>query len=118
MFKVGDWVRHRHNSTIIEQVKSVDDKEGTFECNWSWASSNDDFILWEPQEEGQWCWFYFSENVSVHKCLTLGRYIGSRNRTDYELFLEYYDTDNNICAADSCEPFIGQPPSFIKEQQC
>lgn len=38
-FKVGDWVRHIKNPLIIQHVKSLDEEEKTFECDWSWASS-------------------------------------------------------------------------------
>ena len=107
-FKVGDWVTCETGGT--NPYKIINENILKYCTN----GSRKNVKLWQP-EEGEWCWFYFSESVSDHNCLTLGKFIGFRNKESNALFLEYYDTDNNIFASDMCEPFIGNLPSFIKE---
>ena len=112
-FKVGDWVRSKsfendgNKELLIKKLKVQQQVDFVNKYQEEWE-------FWKPQE-GEWCWFYFSESVSDHNCLTLGKFIGFRNKESNALFLEYYDTDNNIFASDMCEPFIGNLPSFIKE---
>lgn len=113
-FKVGDWVYSSGHICQIAEIRPFTWDSSRIEIHTEWSTHMDTIELWQP-EAGEWCWFYFSESVSDHNCLTLGKFIGFRNKESNVLFLEYYDTDNNIFASDMCEPFIGQLPSFIKE---
>ena len=116
-FKVGDWVRVNSGQYEINQIANVFYTENDVSLKFISAkmfTPFDEVELWAPQP-GEWCWFYFSKEISDHNCLTIGRFIRFRDQETHDLYIEYYDTDNNIFAADICEPFIGTPPSFLKE---
>ena len=56
--------------------------------------------LWHPKV-GEWCWFWNQSDIN----LSISPHIGQYGNLSYSL--EFYD---------NCEPFIGQLPTFIKDQ--
>ena len=63
-------------------------------------AQNTEVELWHPKV-GEWCWFWNQSDIN----LSISPHIGQYGNLSYSL--EFYD---------NCEPFIGQLPTFIKDQ--
>ena len=94
-FRVGDWIKSP--SAGIFQCKSqasLDNCKGNY----------GDWELWKP-EVGEWCWFWNKGSSEP----SLGQF-------KEEINGKYY-VKRKIYAFDFCEPFIGELPSFLKENK-
>ena len=99
--KVGDWVRNNNNEIFQLEELHI------------WQKDLDFLVkLWQPKE-GEWCWFYNSDNYDSVQ-LTLGKFYGTSSK---ELKYTYIDMDRQEYSSECCEPFIGELPSFIKDNQ-
>lgn len=85
-FKLGDWVEIPSLSTKPVQYRSD-------LCHLG-------LELWQPKV-GEWCWFWNSADIE----LSISPHLGQYGNLSYSL--EFYE---------NCEPFIGQLPTFIKDQ--
>ena len=91
----------------------MDTKESPQSDNW-WNITQ--CKLWQP-EEGEWCWFWNNE-----KDLTLQKFWKKQQDYFIVVFCEKHKTDGLISYDvtenhfKNCEPFIGQLPTFLKEQ--
>jgi len=102
-FKVGDWVTCEMGGT--KPYKIINETILKYCTN----GSRKNVKLWEPQK-GEWCWFYELENNPI-----LARYNKFING-EYEALA--IDPNRRLLGHFGfCEPFIGQLPSFVKEQQ-
>ena len=126
-FKPGNWVilSSSSDSRSLAQVK-----ETYLDSNKSklyWPSENSTAVcsemqyyeLWQP-EVGEWCWFW-------NKCMDIDQ---SPRLAQFHLIVEelqepmdfpaFYQTKYKTIKLgylyDFCEPFIGQLPTFIKDQ--
>ena len=118
-FKVGDWVENSKSSLrIIKQVTAVAEGCDTVTVGDKKVGINvmliTDLKLWKPKP-GEWCWFW-SKSFPKPQLLPFRSYF--RN--------SFYSTECGVtifngvlCECnyfDYCEPFIGQLPTFIKDQ--
>jgi hypothetical protein len=103
-FKVGDWVRTKNGVFQIEDIDDHDFIEGVVEDvqlyftdkneRWEWRSNAK---LWQPRA-GEWCWLVpIFKTTEVHKLVKYNK--------------EEFDKDMKF------EPFIGELPSFIKDNK-
>lgn len=100
-FKDKDWLRviagHERPMNSVFQIKS---------CLTRYKLS--DVELWQPKK-GEWCWFQFAQPKTVnYQILSKFKLSSPCGR--------YYEDINGMCF-DFCEPFIGELPSFLKEQK-
>lgn len=107
-FKIGDWVQviagHERPIGSLFKVKS---------CLTRYRAA--DVKLWEPNE-GEWCWFYTSESKGRRYINPqLGRFQNfvKQNTNTYK---NGYRFVTDVGFYKQCEPFIGELPSFLKEQ--
>lgn len=121
-FKVNDWVKiPEDQERSLAQIKELFE-ENSMKAKLYWPSEKatavclemQDYVAWVP-ESGEWCWFWLDETKSMHNYLSLGKFIGFRSKETHELFIDYYDTDNNIFSSDMCAPFIGALPYNLKD---
>jgi len=110
MFKVGDWVQTDEGIFRVRELKYS--KEGTevhiYDHNefYFWFY-DEECKLWQPKE-GEWCWFYDSEYpLSYILCKFETFDNGFWCRPNFSDTMERFN---------GCEPFIGELPSFLKEQ--
>lgn len=89
-FKVGDWVYCRGSTTLFK----IETQEGVENAN----SRHGDIILWQPQV-GEWVWQYPSQAIK-----------GSDIPPNLVRYSHYYE-------GLICEPFIGEFPSFLKDNR-
>ena len=104
-FKPGDWIKStRYPNLRPVQIISIYESntrpgilglksKGT-------VLYSDEVELWKPKV-GEWCWFWNQSDIN----LSISPHIGQYGNLSYSL--EFYD---------NCEPFIGQLPTFIKDQ--
>ena len=92
MFKVGDWVRDVTDDSV-HQVINEDIVNGKYSSA----------VKWQPKV-GEWCWFY--DTVSSNPLLM--QFEKQDNDKFYGKTTELYFRE--------IEPFIGQLPTFLKEQ--
>lgn len=97
-FKVGDWIKEPNNT--LTKLKEIPELNSYYaeEC-----------VLWKPQP-GEWCWFWDAGNQPV-----LSRYKGYTKLTGYICDGDWYQKD--MTGFQFCEPFIGELPSFLKEDK-
>lgn len=98
MFNTGDWIRVKDYNSIFQYTHTFTDDDQDYIAD---SHMNDTFgeqgwlpeecELWKPQPE-EWCWY--------------------RNEAGYML-IKYADEFNGMPG--TCEPFIGELPSFLKE---
>lgn len=111
-FKVGDWVILNEDKQTLAKVLEIYN-EYIFKCRLHfinegsvvWCSEMSYYKHWRPTE-GEWCWFWnFNEMPTL------------------EQFREYHDLDDYLGNYETltvklyqhCEPFIGELPTFLKE---
>lgn len=104
-FKVGDWVintTHPDPKPMLVTQKVLDDK--------SPFNNGNHIQPWQPKE-GEWCWFVFNDTAYLGKMV--------RHTPDdwEELYYQYKDQSGNYMYAHSCEPFIGELPSWVKQNE-
>ena len=97
-FKVGDWVVGKHNKNPIH-IKDIGTTPTNSSVTINGTFSVDQFTLWQPKE-GEWCWFWNGEGIN-----------------SIDPFIARFNKCSRLNAFDYCEPFIGELPSFLKEQQ-
>ena len=111
-FKVGDWIKstkftHMRPSKVQSIYKS-NGRKGDFglKCGGTvhYASEAE---LWQPKE-GEWCWFKDEENTIG----SLTQLVGIEEDGTYYGYSSYGIPDKAPCV----EPFIGELPSFLKDQ--
>ena len=95
-FKAGDWVRDTREG-MRKPIAQL--KENCIALTHPEEHAKH-FVLWQPKE-GEWCWFY-KEAYIKHTDLRQFRSKGDEGYITMDF--SYYTT---------CEPFIGQLPSFI-----
>lgn len=115
-FKVGDWVVDTQDGALykIKEIKefpeepmykrfTLSNTEETWIDIYNDEIDTDGWELWQPTI-GEWCWFW---NNGYEKEPTLAqlKYKGAKlmSTLDGMGYFEY------------CEPFIGQLPSFLKD---
>lgn len=106
-FKAGDWVRDTRQGMKkpIAQLKP--------NCI---ALTNPEeyaahYIPWVP-EVGEWCWFW--DDITPHRP-TLRKFGCSELPKHYSDNVVFCDSEQNPFT--NCEPFIGELPSFLKENK-
>jgi hypothetical protein len=107
-FKVGDWVRVNNK---VHQIVEFINEDSCGKANMVELTDDyvhmDELVIWHPKE-GEWCWFR-----TIHASNPVfGRFIKQIN--------ERYYADTHCSRSDYfkyCEPFIGELPSFIKENK-
>ena len=98
-FKVGDWVRHIESNNIykINGFSIHGQTKGFIQIPDEYnLVPQSECELWQPKE-GEWCWSKTRNELTNNVC---------------ELIRFYWDNAN----IGDCEPFIGELPSFLKEQ--
>ena len=102
-FKVGDWLigKHSKNPICIGTI-------GTALTN-----SVDQFTLWQPQK-GEWCWFYDKTSSAV-PILAQFDYMSDHIYVTTEIKIPFSGEESSAYGFNSCEPFIGKLPNFLKE---
>lgn len=108
-FKIGDWLQviagHERPIGSLFKVES---------CLTRYRAT--DVKLWQPKE-GEWCWFW-----NTQKDLTLQKFWKMEQNYFIVAFYEKHKIDGiafydiNDKHFKNCEPFIGELPSFLKEQ--
>ena len=123
-FKVGDWVRHPSYGIGKVLTYQTSGPFHTVEVKgsslWGTRSTKDGtFDRWipltyiEPWEptEGEWCWFYKEEikpkHIGTHWAIPNLHKFGKTTESGIQ-------TIEGFCYS-FCEPFIGQLPSFLKD---
>lgn len=109
-FKVGDWVILNKDRKTLAKILEIDD-EYIFKCKLhfvnensiSWCSEMQYYKHWKPTE-GEWCWFLNNNREPVLKQFLQMCPIVPTN---------YISKQGTISG--SVEPFIGQLPSFLKD---
>ena len=99
-FKPGDWIQctYANGTKFVVQVVS---ETSVKEAGRVYPTTLDsDWVAWQPKV-GEWCWFWNQSDIN----LSISPHIGQYGNLSYSL--EFYD---------NCEPFIGQLPTFIKDQ--
>lgn len=116
-FKVGDWVILNKDRKTLAKILEIDD-EYIFKCKLhfvnensiSWCSEMQYYKHWEPTE-GEWCWFYKEEikpkHIGTHWAIPNLHKFGKTTESGIQ-------TIEGFCYS-FCEPFIGQLPSFLKD---
>lgn len=103
-FKVGDWVRDKVNGKVVQLAEHF--HPGGIE-------------LWEPKP-GEWCWFWneYSDVPILAKLISIGSVFGRpleyKVKTPSCISEISYNYMSNM-SFKKCEPFIGQLPSFLKD---
>lgn len=117
-FKLGDWVIStkypKANPIKIQHQHAIDTGVlGTYANSKGQASLlyAEECKLWQPKV-GEWCWFY-KEQVKLE-------YVGTHWAIPYlgrfgKFTEQGVQTIEKFCYS-FCEPFIGQLPTFIKDQ--
>lgn len=96
-FKVGDWVREDFGDMNIVKIK---EKYVSVDGNVYINNLNSElFSPWQPKE-GEWCWFY---NSSIERW-----FISKWENSSSQLSDLWHKT---------CEPFVGELPSFLKDNK-
>ena len=90
--KVGDWLVFEGKELF---KASKEDLVSLVGC---------DLELWEPKE-GEWCWFTMSDGSKP----LFGQFSG--------MYKDKFTWDNRYYFSDACEPFIGELPSYIKDNE-
>jgi len=128
-FKVGDWVTvsngrpyqfKRFTKDSPEWNKSLDYENIEMLCGSRFHISNFDrsiIKLWQPKT-GEWCWFWHKKDKAVFgKLVTIDE---SRERLKIGIY-SIKKLGQNMNSQPTwykfCEPFIGQLPSFIKDNK-
>lgn len=123
-FKVGDWVTinsgsphqfKRFTKDLPEWNKSLEYENIEMLCGARFHIPNFDrsiVELWQPKE-GEWCWFAFDIDdrpfLSQFSHITKNEQIGNKL-----ISIGYHDIVGNLPKT-ICEPFIGELPSFLKD---
>ena len=102
-FKIGDWVRRK--SDVFHKVDRIDNNYRLQLSTEKFKDFvRDDCEIWEPKE-GEWCWFTMSDGSKP----LFGQFSG--------IYKDKFTWDNRYYFSDACEPFIGELPSFIKDNE-
>ena len=117
-FKVGDWVRKYDKYSNDTDIIQIDEALLESIVN---ENTYNTFELWQPKEN-EWCWFWWDDGDMLTPAL--GKFKGttkdSENNTIYlceSMFQDYIDDGDLTIQFDSCEPFFGELPTFLKEKQ-
>jgi len=105
MFKVGDLVVSKHTGEVCLCEKIDGDEFYSNENKWHITTS---YSSWQPKE-GEWCWFY---NTGEGKPFC-GKFVTIIQKNNYTT----YRAHNAWHECEYCEPFIGELPSFLKENR-
>lgn len=122
-FKVGDWVSNKQNPSIIKQIIRTSNNSDSLTVGNEQRGINvmlkTDVELWQPQS-GEWCWFYNSltDTPTLSKLISI--------ESIYERPKVYLAETPSCISKTSygysssmifkfCEPFIGQLPTFLKD---
>ena len=102
-FKVGDWVYYAGEFYRVHEEYNGKGNISKEVVN-SLVRHDKNVQLWQPKQ-GEWCWFW---NKRLVQELHLSQFSNVFNDTYYT------HTGNDF---DHCEPFIGELPSFLKDNQ-
>lgn len=115
-FKAGDWVIHNGQ---FKKVKSCGGYAVIFDDLRESYCHQDSCVLWQPKP-GEWCWFwneYFDVPI-LAKLISIdsvfGRPLEYKVKTPSCISEISYNYMSNM-SFKKCEPFIGQLPSFLKD---
>ena len=121
-FKPGDWVKYKdQQDTTIYKVMDIlsndlIDIEDTIVDKY-------DIELWQPKPN-EWCWFWNKEiDVPIlSKLSDITNYedLPTIYYSEHPMYIKLGEDDNYEIVEsynfNNCEPFIGQLPTFIKDQ--
>ena len=105
-FKVGDWVKTK--AGFIKQISCLTgDKCDTLSIGNTSVGINvvfkNEIELWQPKE-GEWCWFW-NRHTNISPLIRKFEYIFNG---------DFYTNGQMIFT--HCEPFIGNLPTFLKDE--
>ena len=111
-FKVGDWIKHTYNMYVGNNNFEVKTKllqisiaeHDVIKCTNGpeFIIARDSIELWTPQP-GEWCWFWNKNKLTQE--LRLAQF-SHKDSTFYSMHEHEFVY---------CEPFIGELPTFLKE---
>lgn len=103
-FKVGDWVREDFGDMNIVKIKEkYIAEDGSVYIN---NFNSELFSHWQPKND-EWCWFKDEKNTIG----SLTQLVGIEKDGTYYGYSSYGMPDKAPCV----EPFIGELPSFLKD---
>ena len=114
-FKIGDWVLEIHSEEIHQIIELFPDvcriRKPISEITYS--TEYTDLIPWQPQK-GEWCWFYDNTSSAV-PILAQFDYMSEHTYVTTEIEIPLREEERSAYGFNSCIPFIGKLPSFLKE---
>lgn len=117
-FKVGDWILNKYLNKHYKIEKFTPQIINNRNVKYYWNVSNkqesissleefqDSFNLWQPQNS-ELCWLIDGDKV------TFVKFLGFSAGLYYGIDLQY----NAKVYSKICEPFIGEPPTPLKDKQ-
>ena len=112
MFKVGDWVRLKDKDfNSVFQIELIDEYGNLFDNTQKYRGEQQYYELWQPKE-GEWCWFW-DHTDSLIVLQQFKEKIVNESKTVYRTT----DIAGFETVFYNCEPFIGELPSFLKENR-
>lgn len=117
--KIGDFVRHNGDEGVFKILSIADLGDTIFYSDGNRSHREEKLKLWQPKE-GEWCWFWNHEDdvpilakyLRIEECLRTS--IITKN-------IQMFFVVSGRCYGDNafkyCEPFIGELPSFLKDEK-
>ena len=105
-FKVGDWVRNIDNNSVFKVIGVHDLGDEFFYSDGCKTHRIIKLEQWQPKE-GEWCWFKDEKNTIG----SLTKLVGIEKDGTYYGYSSCGIPDEAPCV----EPFIGELPSFLKD---
>lgn len=114
--KLNDWTTHEQHGGNPKQIESITNGEAYFSVTvGGYSIKLEDLKKWQPKE-GEWCWF---GNKIDSKSFVLSQF-DETITIDHTWDIAYTEVlykskEYGLRRYSSCEPFIGELPSYLKE---